>query len=69
VTGSGSTRAASCSFRPSSAKDKQKPAKFEDALSVFGQFQVDTNADTKNQTAYIELGKFFAASWQPEVWS
>jgi hypothetical protein len=40
-------------------EDKQKPAKFEDALSVFGQFQVDTNADTKNQTAYNGLGKFF----------
>jgi hypothetical protein len=44
----------------SGSKDKQKTAKFEDALSVFGQFQVDTNADTKSQTASIGLGKFFA---------
>jgi hypothetical protein len=37
--------------------------KFEDALSVFGQFQVDT---TGGQTASIGLGKFFATGLAAE---
>jgi hypothetical protein len=44
-----------------SPTDKQKRAKFQDALSVFGQFQVDTSAGGNNQTgASVGLGKFFA---------
>ncbi len=37
--------------------------KFEDALSVFGQFQVDTSA---GQTSSIGLGKFFATGLAAE---
>jgi hypothetical protein len=37
--------------------------KFEDALSVFGQFQVDTSAGT---TSNIGLGKFFATGLAAE---
>jgi hypothetical protein len=37
--------------------------KFEDALSVFGQFQVDTSA---GQTPTIGLGKFFATGLAAE---
>ena len=43
----------------SDASGKGKPAKLQDALSVFGQFQVDTSAAAAG-TASVGLGKFFA---------